>query len=142
LSAAIRMFKLLFEEKMLSQPGVEKISYLGSTEREFDWVPGESDLDILVYGSAIPGDVKRYGILLIRDLNFELNLRLEDVPLEHPTPAYIDSPARTMLTLFAPALRGFTEPIRQLFKKYPPPLTHREFWELVENLPPPLTQLL
>jgi hypothetical protein len=119
---------------------VEEVRYLGSTEREFDWVPGESDLDMLVYGSAIPGEVERYGVLLIRDLNFELNLKLEDVPLKHPTPAYIDSPARTMLTLFAPSLRGFTKPIRQLFKKYPPLLTHRQFWEVVENLPSTLTQ--
>ena len=79
--AVLRRFKLMYEGDMLRQPGVGCVAYFGPTLREVDWKPGKSDLDVIVYGLGIPGEVKRYGILLIRNLNFELGMRLENVPV-------------------------------------------------------------
>ena len=51
-----------------------KVEYFGSTENCRRWRKGKSDLDIFVYGDNIPLEVKVEGVLLVRDLNYELNL--------------------------------------------------------------------
>jgi len=84
-------YKNLMERKGL------KVEYFGSTRESWRWTKGRSDLDIFVYGDNIPPEVKADGVLLIRDLNYELGLNLDDVPFQHWTPVYIDSPMRLSL---------------------------------------------
>jgi predicted nucleotidyltransferase len=89
----------LFKEKcknLMERKGL-KVEYFGSTRESWRWTKGRSDLDIFVYGDNIPPEVKAYGVLLIRDLNYELGLNLDDVPFQHWTPVYIDWSMRLLL---------------------------------------------
>jgi hypothetical protein len=135
-------FKKAFGAWFEGKPGAESIDYRGSTLESRRWTAGKSDLDILVIGSGIPGDVKIEGILLIEELNSRFGLALHRVPLLHPTPLYIDSPGRRFLAQVAPTAQAFTDPIRSFMKTIPPPLTHEMWWQVVRQLPPGLQQFL
>jgi len=79
---------------MEGMPGVFKVFYFGSTGLDIKYTPGKSDLNIIVFGNNIPGWVKKIGVLLIRDFNNKLRLGLDDTPIFHHTPIYVDSPSR------------------------------------------------
>lgn len=87
-------FKEIYGDGMLAREGMCQVLYLGTT-RELKWQDGQlrvweagrADLGIKVCGhGVIPGEVKIDGVLLTEKLTYELNLRLEDVPLQHWTP--------------------------------------------------------
>jgi hypothetical protein len=161
----IEKFREEYSEEMLKKEGVfSKIVYLGTTKGPYweagklkEWKAGESDLDIKVYGNGIiPVRWKIEGVLLIKELNDKLDLRLENVPLEHWTPFYIDDSlcAPPLLPISRRALdqlameeigRKFTEVIRgynkQIIEKFGPLVTHKDLWALVkweQALPPPI----
>jgi len=166
----ISRFRETYSREMLMKEGVSKVVYLGTTdgpkwEHEVlkEWESGKSDLDIKVYSNGIiPGRVKIDGVLLIERLNYELDLGLEDVPLQHWTPIYIDySPCPPPLP---PAPRKyvdqlseeevgkrFTEGLRTQFKSFIKergwPLKHKHWWMLAramkeaEKKGPPLSVL-
>jgi len=126
-----RKYKDIMEKKGL------KVEYFGSTEDSRRWEKGKSDLDIFVYGDNIPLEVKAEGVLLVRELNYELDLGLEDVPIQHWTPIYIDSPVRLVLKAISEEgiIRYFTETLRSVMKGLSStwwPITYSEWWDTVE----------
>jgi predicted nucleotidyltransferase len=129
----------LFKEKyknLMERKGL-KVKYFGSTRESWRWTKGRSDLDIFVYGDNIPPEVKAYGVLLIRDLNYELGLNLDDVPFQHWTPVYIDWSMRLLLKRLSEEeiIRSFTENVRKAVKEVSRfwwPFTYRQWWGLVD----------
>ncbi len=166
----INKFREIYKNEILTLPGVSEVLYLGTTKGPKwekgelrEWVSGRSDLDIMVYGDGIiSGGVKIEGVLLIEKLNYELNLKLEDVPLQHWTPIYIDdSPCPPPLPPFPRRCidhlsekemgKKFTEGLRTHFKGFVRengwPVKHKHWWMLartmkeVEKRGPPLSTL-
>ncbi|MBI2862390.1 MAG: hypothetical protein HYX89_06200 [Chloroflexi bacterium] len=162
-------FREAYRDEMLRKEGISEVVYFGPTKGPYweggklkKWEGGRSDLDIEVYGhSIIAVKVKVEGALLIEKLNYELGLRLEDVPLEHWTPFYMDNspgPApfppvpRRLIDQLAKEEMGkrFSEFIRshnkEIVKRFGPLLTHKDLWRLVkaeQALPfPMLCQIL
>ena len=97
-------FREIYRAEMLRRQRISGVEYFGTTNGPYweagkikKWEAGKSDLDIKVYGSfIIPLVVKVEGILFIERLNYDLGLQLDDVPLEHWTPFYMDdSPCAT-----------------------------------------------
>ncbi len=132
---SIESFKKKYERE-ISKLGL-RVEYLGSTKETHRWKRGKSDLDIIVYGNNISLDIKVYGILLIRDLNYEEDLGLEDVPFYHWTPIYVDSPYKYKLREIAEEglIRQFTESIRAVTKRTTKewwPFKYRDWWNCVE----------
>jgi hypothetical protein len=153
----VTRFREMYKTQMLTREGVSQVLYLGTTEgprweREVlkEWESGRSDLDIKVYGDGIiPGRVKIEGVLLIERLNYELDLRLEDVPLQHWTPIYVDYspcppplppvPRRYIDHLSEEEVgRKFTEGLRTHFKGFITergwPLKHKHWWMLARTM--------
>ena len=166
----INRFREIYKNEMLTAEGISQVVYLGTTEgpkwvqgQLREWESGSSDLDIKVYGhGVIPGRVKVEGVLLIEKLNYELNLKLEEVPLQHWTPIYIDDspcplplppvPRRYIDHLSKEDIgRKFTEGLRRHFKDFIEergwPLKHKHWWMLArlmketEKKAPPLSTL-
>lgn len=164
----IKKFRETYQKEMLRRRGISQVVYLGTTEgpkREAgklkEWEAGKSDLDIKVYGQGIiPGATKIEGVLLIEKLNYELDLRLENVPLQHWTPLYIDAspcppplppiPRWCLDRLSKEEIgRKFTEGLRKHVKSFVKergwPLKHEHWWMLAklmkdaENIAPPLS---
>jgi len=135
---------------MEGMPGVFKVFYFGSTGLDIKYTPGKSDLNIIVFGNNIPGWVKKIGVLLIRDFNNKLRLGLDDTPIFHHTPVYVDSPSRmgAMLVLFKTS--KFMEYIRLMAKqygfkaKYPNGFipTYSLYWRIVEKIPDDIAKII
>jgi len=130
----IELFKKKYKD-IMEEKGL-KVEYFGSTKDCRRWRKGESDLDIFVYRNNIPLEVKVEGVLLVRELNYELNLELENVPFQHWTPIYIDSPGRLILKVISEEgiIRYFTESLRDVMKgsSIQWPITYSEWWDIVE----------
>ncbi|RLF82185.1 hypothetical protein DRN48_09345 [Thermococci archaeon] len=146
----IEVFKMKYKNVM-ERKGL-RVEYFGSTKDSAKWKKGKSDLDIFVYGDNIPLEVKVEGVLLVRDLNYELELELQNVPFQHWTPIYIDSQGRLMLKEISEEeiIRRFTESVRSVIKELSKvwwPITYQKWWDCVERayenrlrplpLPPP-----
>ncbi len=95
-----------------------RVEYFGSTKDSKRWRKGESDLDIFVYGDNIPSNVKVEEVLLIKNLNYQFDLGLENVPFQHWTPIYIDSPGRRTLKALSEEgiIEDFTKNLRKVVK--------------------------
>jgi len=143
----IEGFKDMYRKEMLRRRGICKVEYFGSTKDSWRWEAGKSDLDIKVYGDDISGEVKIEGVLLVEELNYKFNLYVEDLPLQHWTPIYIDnSPAPPPLPplsrrqldrlLEDELVRSFTEALRELAKmtavKVGWPLTYKDWWNIAK----------
>jgi hypothetical protein len=168
--AKISIFRETYSREMLAKAGISEVVYLGTTKEPKwengkwkEWTPGKSDLDIKVYGEGIiPGNVKIEGVLLVERLNYELNLMLEDTPLQHWTPIYIDDspcpppllplPRRLIDRLSEEEMgKKFTESLRMHFKSFIRengwPMKHKHWWMLARTMEeaekklPPLSTL-
>jgi hypothetical protein len=150
----IAKFREIYRAEMLREQSISAVKYFGTTEGPYweagrlkTWEAGKSDLDIKVYGHfIIPVRVKIEGVLFIERLNYELGLLLEDVPLEHWTPIYIDySPCPPPLPPVPRRVidrwsqdevgRWFSELIRshnkEIIERFGPLMTYKHLWSLV-----------
>jgi len=132
----IELFKKMFKD-IVEKRGY-RVEWFGSTKDSSRWKKGRSDLDIFVYSRiGIPSEVKAELVLLVRDLNYELGLELENVPFMHWTPIFIDSPTRFILKTLSREgiVRYFTESLRRVVKSFSNiwwPITYRDWWDIVE----------
>ena len=70
--------------------GVTGVRFASPVKRS-DFVPGESSIDLFVFGDKIPPESKRELITLLTVLNAKYKLGLERAPGQHPAPFFIDS---------------------------------------------------
>lgn len=130
----IDAFKVQYEKEVCGLPNVESVEFLGSCLESWRWRAGKSDPDIIVYGNGILPSTKIEATLLIQRLNSELSLGLDNVSLMHPTPFFIDSPARRVARQVIPHAQGFTEPLRTFLKTFGTPLTYAGFWAAFQEM--------
>jgi len=70
--------------------GVTGVEFVSSVSNS-NFVPGESSIDLFVFGDKIPAESKRELITLLTVLNAKYKLGLERALGQHPTPLFIDS---------------------------------------------------
>ena len=135
-----------FCEKCERLHGVQSVEFFGSFETD-KWRHGESDIDIIIYGQNVPGDAKYKISKLLRDLNYEYDLRLDNVHCAHPTPFFLDSPQR--IKLFERTMRGHSR-LMELGREYMKrnALTYKQIWAIEDSakalekfLPVPLSDI-
>ena len=135
---SVEIFKDKYMKIMAEKRGVNRVEYFGSTQESQRWKKGESDLDIYILGDNISVDVKVQGVLLIRNLNYELSLDLDNVPFQHWTPIYIDSTHRRYLKELTEdqLIKQHIRELRSFAKNFTTkglwPITYSEWWNLVE----------
>jgi len=126
----VNEFKREFGERAGAIEGVEEIEWLGSMADTF--VQGTSDLDLVIRGS-VSAKGKEKVSSIIKELNYKYALGLETAPYQHPTPFYVDNPAKEVgydLLVSKGGLAIF-EGIRKIWKHHAP--TYGQVWELEER---------
>ena len=142
----IDAFKEEFIEVMMSDPHVTDVRFFGSAHETWRWRQGHSNVDIIVEGEDIPIDVRLKGVKLLEKLNYKYCLGLEKVPFYHPTPFYSDSLVADGVGYIAPKVQFLTDPVRSVMKSLGSrgkwPISHGNYWKIVNELPDPLQRVL
>lgn len=124
---SVDSFKEEFEKSVKGIKGVEKIEWIGSIANKFE--VGKSDLDLIIWGDVSAKDKEKISDT-IKELNDKHNLGLETAPYQHPTPFFVDNPAKRLAyDLLVPkgGLAAF-EGIRGIWKRHAP--TYGQVWDL------------
>lgn len=120
-------FKKEFEERAREIEGVNKVEWMGSIADSFR--QGRSDLDLIIWGDVAAKDKEKISDM-IKELNYKHSLGLETAPYQHPTPFFVDNPAkRVAYDVLVPkgGLVAFTG-IRKIWKHHAP--TYGQVWGL------------
>lgn len=129
--ASVESFKEEFEKRAKAIKGVEKIEWFGSIADKFEL--GKSDLDLVIWGDVSAKDKEEISDT-IKELNDKHNLGLETAPYQHPTPFFVDNPAKRLAyDLLVPkgGLAAF-KGIRGIWKRHAP--TYSQVWHLEEKV--------
>ena len=124
-------FKREFEERAKEIEGIEKVEWFGSIADKFQ--QGESDLDLIIWGDVAAKDKEKVSDT-IKKLNYKHDLGLETAPYQHPTPFFVDNPAkRVAYDVLVPkgALAAFGG-VRRIWKHHAP--TYGQIWKLEERI--------
>ena len=135
----IDAFKEEFVREMMQDPHITDVRFFGSAQETWRWRHCHSNVDIIVEGDHIPKSVKLKGVRLVETLNYRYGLGLENLPIYHPTPFYVDNRFLEPLAEIVPRLAFVTMPIRSCFKhlgkagKFP--INHRNYWNSLDRVP-------
>lgn len=124
-------FKRELEERVAKIEGVDKVEWFGSIA-DTTFRQGKSDLDLIIWGKVAAKD-KEMVSDIIKELNYKHELGLETAPYQHPTPFFVDNPAKELLydVLVPKGLLAHFKGVRQIWRHHAP--SYGQVWELQDG---------